>query len=177
MNTQLVPHLFISRQQIEAVVKRLAGEIAGDYAGKNPLVVGVLKGSFMFLADLVRLLNFPLEIEFIRVSSYRSSMESSGNVSVIHTLNCPVGMRDVLVVEDIIDTGLSVACVMEYLRRENPASLRLCALLDKPSRRKVPVEIDYLGIAVPDKFIVGYGIDFSEKYRNLPDLYALEEES
>ncbi|MBI2831436.1 MAG: hypoxanthine phosphoribosyltransferase [Chloroflexi bacterium] len=176
MSAQLVPHLLISHQEIATAVSQLAAQITRDYSGSNPLVVGVLKGSFIFLADLVRLLEFPLEIEFVRLSSYREGMESSGKVAVVSSLRCPVKARDVLLVEDIVDTGLSVACIMEHLRRKNPASLRLCALADKPSRRRVPVTIDYLGFTVPDEFLVGYGLDCDEKFRNLPDIYSLVEE-
>ena len=128
----------------------------------------------MFMADLVRLLDFPLEVDFIRLSSYGSGRESSGTVKVVQGLRSAVKDRHLLIVEDIIDTGITVAFLLDYLRKQQPASLKLCTLLDKPSRRRVPVEIDYLGNTVPDKFLVGYGLDFDEKYRNLPDIYSLE---
>ncbi len=167
-------HILFSRVEIEAAVSRLASAITGEYHGKNPLLIGILKGSFVFLADLVRLLDFPVEVEFIRLSSYRSGCETSGKVKVVQGLRCPIKGRDVLVVEDIVDTGITIAFLIDYLRKKKPASLRLCSLADKPSRRQVPVTIDYLGFTVPDKFLVGYGLDFDEKFRNLPDICALE---
>ncbi|MFH1647905.1 MAG: hypoxanthine phosphoribosyltransferase [Chloroflexota bacterium] len=168
-------HRLVPRAEIASAVKRLAGEIAGDYRDKEPLLLGILKGSFVFLADLVRQLDFPLEVEFIRLSSYGSGRRSSGHVRVVQGLRTSVKGRHVLVVEDIIDTGITVAFLLDYLRKKKPASVRLCALTDKPSRRQVPVKIDYLGLSVPDKFLVGYGLDCDEKYRNLPDFHVLED--
>jgi hypoxanthine phosphoribosyltransferase len=167
--------VLFSQAEIQAAVDRLAGEINHDYRGKNPVIIGVLKGVFVFMADLVRRLNLPLEIEFFRLSSYGSGRETSGKVGVVQDLQCPVEGRDVLIIEDIVDTGITANFLMEYLNKKKPASLRLCALLDKPSRRKTPVNIDYLGLTVPDKFIVGYGLDCDERYRNLPDLWYLED--
>jgi hypoxanthine phosphoribosyltransferase len=166
--------ILYSREEIASVVDRLASDIDRDYRDKSPLFVGILKGSFVFMADLVRRLDFPLELDFIRLSSYGSGRESSGTVRVVQGLRTGVRGRHVLVVEDIVDTGITVAFLLGYLKKKNPASVRLCALLDKPSRRRVSVSIDYLGITAPDKFFVGYGLDFDEKYRNLPDIYALE---
>jgi hypoxanthine phosphoribosyltransferase len=166
--------ILYAREEIASVVDRLAAEIARDYRDRDPLFIGILKGSFVFLADLVRRLDFPLELDFIRLSSYGSGRESSGTVRVVQGLRTGVRGRHLLVVEDIVDTGITVAFLLDYLKKKNPASVRLCALLDKPSRRRVPVTIDYTGITVPDKFLVGYGLDFDEKYRNLPDIYALE---
>ena len=154
---------------------KLAAEISRDYQDKYPLLIGILKGSFVFMADLVRLLDFPLEVDFIRLSSYGRGKESSGKINIVQGLRSQVTDRDVLVIEDIIDTGLTVAFLMDYLRKKKPASLKLCALTDKPSRRQVPVTIDYLGFTVPDKFIVGYGLDWDEKFRNLPDICVLED--
>ncbi|OGO42875.1 MAG: hypoxanthine phosphoribosyltransferase [Chloroflexi bacterium RBG_16_60_22] len=168
-------HRLVPRAEIASAVKRLAGEIAGDYRDKEPLLLGILKGSFVFLADLVRELDFPLEVEFIRLSSYGSGRRSSGHVRVVQGLRTSVRGRHVLVVEDIIDTGITVAFLLDYLRKKKPASVRLCALTDKPSRRQVPVKIDYLGFSVPDRFLVGYGLDCDEKYRNLPDIHVLED--
>lgn len=163
------------REQIQATVAALARDITRDYAGKNPLVIGVLKGSFVFLADLTRRLEFPLEIEFVRLSSYGRGTSSSGKVTVVHGMRASVKGRHVLVVEDIVDTGLSITHLLESLRVKKPASLRLCCLLDKPARRRVPVEIHYRGFTVPDRFLVGYGLDHAEQYRNLPDICYLEE--
>jgi len=167
--------ILFGRKEIAATVKRLAVEINRDYQGKNPLLIGILKGSFIFMADLVRLLVFPLEVDFIRLSSYGSGRESSGKIKVMQGLSTPVKGRDVLVIEDIVDTGLTVAFLLDYLRKKRPSSLKLCALTNKPSRRRVPLTIDYLGFTVPNKFLVGYGLDCDQKYRNLPDICALEE--
>ena len=175
MDSQPKLHSLFPRAEIEAAVSRLASEIARDYHGKNPLLIGILKGSFMFMADLVRLLDFPLEVDFIRLSSYGSSQQTSGRVEVVQGLRSPVKDRDILLVEDIVDTGITINFLMDYLKKEKPASLRLCSLTEKPSRRQVETVIDYLGFTVPDKFLVGYGLDFDEKYRNLPDICVLEE--
>ena len=174
MSSQPEPHILFRREEIEATVKRLAAEIKQDYQGMHPLLLGILKGSFMFMADLIRLLNFPLEVEFIRLSSYSGSQESSGRIKVVQGLRSPVKGRNVLVIEDIVDTGLTISFLLDYLWKRKPASLKLCALTDKPSRRQVPVTINYLGVTVPNKFIVGYGIDWDEQFRNLPDICVLE---
>ena len=176
MSSQPNPRILFTRQEIEATVRKLAAEIRKDYQDKNPLLIGILKGSFMFMADLVRLLDFPLEVEFIRLSSYGRGKETSGKVKVVQGLRSQVRDRDVLVIEDIVDTGLTIAFFLDYLREKKPASLKLCALTDKPSRRQVPVVIDYLGFTVPDRFIVGYGIDWDEKFRYLPDICFVEGE-
>jgi hypoxanthine phosphoribosyltransferase len=167
--------ILISRDEIAEAVARLAREIKRDYQGKQPLLIGILKGSFVFMADLIRQLDLPLELEFIRLSSYGAARESSGKVRVVQGLKTLIKGRDVLVVEDIVDTGITTSFLLDYLKKKKPASLKLCALTDKPSRRRVPVPIDYLGFPVPDKFIVGYGIDCDERFRNLPDIYALED--
>jgi hypoxanthine phosphoribosyltransferase len=176
MSSQPELHILLSHEQIEAAVKKLAAEIGQEYQDKYPLLIGVLKGSFVFMADLIRHLDFPLEVEFIRLSSYGRGRESSGKIKVVQGLPSKVRGRDVLVVEDIVDTGLTNGFLLDYLRQKKPASLRLCALTDKPSRRQVPVTIDYLGFTVPDKFVVGYGLDWDEKFRNLPNIYVLEVE-
>jgi hypoxanthine phosphoribosyltransferase len=167
--------ILISRDEIAKAVARLAWEIKRDYQGKQPLLIGILKGSFVFMADLVRQLDLPLELEFIKLSSYGTARESSGKVRVVQGLQTLIKGRDVLVVEDIVDTGVTTSFLLDYLRKRKPASLKLCALTDKPSRRRVPVPIDYLGFTVPDKFIVGYGIDCDERFRNLPDIYGIED--
>jgi hypoxanthine phosphoribosyltransferase len=176
MNSQPKPQLLISRREIEATVKNLATEINRDYRDKNPLLIGILKGSFIFMADLIRLLDFPLEVDFVRLSSYGRGTESSGKVKVVQGISCQITGRDVLVVEDIVDTGHSLTFVLDYLQDKMPASLKLCVLADKPSRRQVPITIDYLGFTVPDKFLVGYGLDWDEKYRNLPDICVLSDD-
>jgi len=174
MNSQPEPRVLFSREEIAAAVKRLAVEIRKDYLGKHPILIGILKGSFMFMADLIRLLDLPLEVEFVGLSSYRGSMESSGRVKVVQGLRSSVKGRHILVIEDIVDTGLTTGFLLDYLWKKKPASLKLCALTDKPSRRQTPVTIDYLGFTVPNKFLVGYGLDFDEKFRNLPDICVLE---
>jgi hypoxanthine phosphoribosyltransferase len=164
----------IQSKEIDITVQRLASEIMRDYRGKNPLLIGILKGSFIFMADLVRRLDMPLEVDFVRLSSYGSGTESSGKIRLTGRPNLPVEGRHVIVVEDIIDTGLTTAYFLRYVKRRKPASAALCALTEKPARRKVDVKIDYLGFSVPDKFIVGYGIDLDQKYRNLPDICYIE---
>jgi hypoxanthine phosphoribosyltransferase len=175
MDPQAGLHRLYPHAEIDSAVKRLASEITRDYHDKNPLLIGILKGSFIFLADLVRRLDFTLEIEFIRLSSYGSGRQTSGKVKVVQGLRTAVGGRHVLVVEDIVDTGITVAFLLDYLKKKKATSVRLCAFTDKPSRRRVPVDIDYTGFTVPDKFLVGYGLDCDEKYRNLPDICYLEE--
>lgn len=174
MSSQPEPGVLVGRQEIAAAVNRLAAEIKRDYRDRSPLMIGILKGSFVFMADLIRLLDFPLEVDFIRLSSYGRGKQSSGKVTVVQGLRSSVKGRHVLLVEDIVDTGYSIAFLLDYLRKRKPASVRLCALADKPSRRQIPVTIDYLGFTVPDKFLVGYGLDWDEKFRNLPDICVLE---
>jgi len=166
--------LLYNREQISAAVERLAVALTRDYRDKRPLLVGVLKGSFIFMADLIRPLDFPVEVDFIRLSSYTHGCETSGTVRLLHAVRTPVRGRHVVVVEDIVDSGLTTGFVIDYLAKKGPASLRLCALTDKPARRRTPVKIDYLGLVVPDKFIVGYGLDCDEQYRHLPEVYVME---
>ncbi|MFC1870868.1 hypoxanthine phosphoribosyltransferase [Chloroflexota bacterium] len=174
MNDSVSLHVIFPRPEIEAMVGRLAVELNRDYHGKQAILVGILKGSFIFMADLVRRLDFPLEVDFIRLSSYGGGTETSGKIKVVQPLGAMVRGRDVLVIEDIVDTGLTTGFLLGYLSRKKPASLRLCALLDKSSRRRLPVTIDYRGLAVPDKFLVGYGLDCNERFRNLPDICVLK---
>jgi len=174
MSAQAKPRILFSRVKIEAAIRRLAADITRDYQDKHPLFIGVLKGSFVFMADLIRFLDFPLEVDFIRLSSYGKGTQTSGKVKVVQGLRSKVKGRDVLVIEDIVDTGITIAFLLDYLRQKDPASLRLCSLTDKPSRRKIPVTIDYLGFIVPNKFVVGYGLDYDERFRNLPDIRVVE---
>ncbi len=174
MSSQPKPHILFHREEIETTVKRLAAEIKKDYEGKRPLLIGILKGSFMFMADLIRFLNVPLEVEFIRLSSYGRGRSTPGEIKVVQGLRSPIKGRDVLIIEDIVDSGLTISFLLDYLWKRKPASLKLCALTDKPSRRQAPVTIDYLGFTVPNKFIVGYGIDWDEKFRYLPDICFVE---
>jgi len=173
---QLQP-IFTS-EEIRDTIERLAHEIKGDYQGKNPLLLGVLKGSFMFMADLIRNLDMPLEVEFVALSSYgRGRKESSGKVKMVRGLRTPIKGRDILVIEDIVDTGITLSFLLKYLHLKKPASLKVCALFDKAPRRQVIVSIDYLGFSIPDAFVVGYGLDYDEQFRHLPGLYYLKEGS
>ena len=174
MNKNLV-HL-ISQAEIVNTLKRLALEIERDYRGHSLVMVGILKSSFIFLADLVRELNIPINnIEFMRLSSYGSSMVSSGEAKIIMSPPAAaIAGKDVLLVEDIVETGITSNTALLYLQKYQPASLRLCSLLDKPAGRQVLVNIDYLGFTVGDHFLVGYGIDFDQQYRQLSDIYYLE---
>ena len=176
MSTQAKRRVLLSRVEVEAAIHRLASEITRDYINKNPVLIGVLKGSFIFMADLVRLLDFSLEIDFIRTSSYGKNTQSAGKIKIVQALRSSIKGRDVLVIEDIVDTGLTTSFLLDYLREKNPASLKLCSLMDKPSRRRASVNLDYLGFVVPNKFVVGYGLDSDEKFRNVPDICVLEGE-
>lgn len=176
MSSEVKLSVLFTAEQIAATVKRLAAEIRRDYLDKNPVLIAVLKGSFVFLADLARQLDFPLEIEFAQLSSYGQGKESAGKIKVVKDIQGDIKGRHVLVVEDIIDTGLTAAFFLEHLSKKKPASLKLCSLTDKPSRTQVKINIDYLGLTVPDKFIVGYGIDWDERFRYLPDIRAIEDE-
>jgi hypoxanthine phosphoribosyltransferase len=168
------PKILIKQREIEQALDRLAAEIGRDYLEKNPLLIGILKGSFIFMADLVRKLAVPLEVDFVCLSSYGKGTESSGKIKVISRLSSSVTGRHVIVVEDIVDTGLTTQYFIRSVKRKKPASVKLCVLTDKPDRHKTDVKIDYLGFTVPDKFIVGYGIDWDGKYRNLPDIRYIE---
>jgi hypoxanthine phosphoribosyltransferase len=165
----------LSADQIALRVRELGQEISRDYAGKSPLFVGVLKGAWVFMADLVRQLTIPVHCDFVMLSSYGTGTTSSGQIGLRLDLSTPVAGQDLLIVEDIIDTGHTMPWLIAHLEKRQPASIRLCALLDKPSRRRLPVRIDYLGFTVPDRFIVGYGIDCAEQYRELPYVGYIEE--
>jgi hypoxanthine phosphoribosyltransferase len=168
------PEILLTKEEIEKQVARLAQEISRDYDGKYPLLLGILKGSFVFMADIIRLLKIPVEIDFVRLSSYGSSGVSSAKIKVVQGLRTPVKGRDVLVIEDVVDTGLTMGYFLDYLRKKRASSLKLCTLFDKPSRRIIPVPIDYLGLTIPNRFVVGYGLDYNERFRNLPDLYFVD---
>lgn len=165
--------LLYSRDQIAEQVQRLGREITRDYQNREILLVGVLKGSFLFFADLVRTIEVPILIDFVRLASYGSDTQSSGIVEMRKDLELPIRGRDVIIVEDIVDSGLTLESLYHRLLLRNPESLRICTLIDKRSRREVAIEPDYVGIAMEDGFIVGYGLDYDERYRNLPDIYLV----
>jgi len=169
------PRVLFTKQQIEATVARMAQEVNRDYQGRRPLLVCVLKGSCILLSDLIRQLTVPVEIEFVQLASYEST-QSSGRVKVVKGLGKDlVRDRDIIIVEDILDTGLSLSTLLRYLKMKRPASVKVCVLLDKRSRRKLEVKVDYGGLPAPDKFVVGYGLDWNEQFRQLPDICVLEE--
>jgi hypoxanthine phosphoribosyltransferase len=167
------PACLITTRRIKQRIKTLGRQISADYRGRELVVIGVLKGSFIFLADLVRNLTVPVTLDFIQVSSYGTSSRPSGRVKVMKNTDLPLAGRDVLIVEDIIDYGYTIDRLIRFLKRQKPRSIKVCALLDKPARRRVKVPLAYRGFTVPDKFIVGYGLDFSEKLRNLPYIGVL----
>lgn len=168
--------IMLSRETIAARVRELGEQISRDYGNEEILAVGILKGAAIFMADLVRSISSPVAFDFMAVSSYGASTESSGAVRINKDLDQSVEGRHVLIVEDVIDTGLTLNYLVDNLKSRNPASLKLCTLLDKPSRRKAEVKPDYLGFEIPDEFVVGYGLDYAELYRNLPDIAVLKRE-
>jgi hypoxanthine phosphoribosyltransferase len=166
----------ISAEQIQARVRELGAQISAEYSGRELVLVGVLKGSWIFLADLARAITLPdLRVEFLGVQSYGDETTSSGVVQITFDLTKPIDGKHVLVVEDIVDTGLTMDYIIDNLRTRHPASVKLCALLHKPSRMKKPCTIDYLGFTIPDLFVVGYGLDYAQKYRNLPYIGIMTE--
>ncbi len=166
--------LLISESQIQECVERLAQQVQNDYQDEPLLVVGALNGSFVFLADLIRHLHLPIQVDFIRLSSYDEATDSSGTIRLHHGVRTPVNGKNVLVVEDIVDTGLTAQFIRRYFDDEGAATVRICSLLDKPIRRVTSVTVDYVGFEVPDEFLVGYGLDFNQQYRELRALYSLE---
>lgn len=174
-NPNLEPML--SAEQIQTRITALGAEIARDYSGRNPLLIGVLKGACIFISDLLRAIDMQLGIEFMAISSYGSSTRTSGEVRIIKDLDVAIEGRDILVVEDIVDTGLTLTYLLANLKSRGASSVKLVALLDKPDRRRpeATVEIDYLGFTIPDAFVVGYGLDFAERYRNLPYIAILKD--
>ena len=160
--------------EISGRVSEMAGAISRDYAGREILVIGVLKGAFVFMADLIRALSIPCQTDFIRAASYGAGTESSGKIAITKDIEMDVAGRDVLVVEDILDSGLTLRYIVDALKLRNPRSVKVCAFLDKRKRRKVHFEADYVGYTMEDGFVVGYGLDFNEQYRFLPGVYVLD---
>jgi hypoxanthine phosphoribosyltransferase len=166
--------VLLSEEQIKSRIKELGAEMTRDYAGRNPLLIGVLKGACFFMSDLLRSIDTRLGIEFMAISSYGSSTRTSGEVRILKDLDVPVEGRDLIVIEDIVDTGLTLSYLLANLKSRGAASVKLVALLDKYERREREVEIDYIGFKIPDHFVVGYGLDFAERYRNLPFIAVLK---
>ncbi|TML00926.1 MAG: hypoxanthine phosphoribosyltransferase [Actinobacteria bacterium] len=170
--------ILFSEEQIQSRVADLGRAIARDYAGRSPVLVTMLKGAVVFLADLFRAIDLPVRVDFMSISSYGSDSEASGGVvRILKDLDQDIGGEDVIVVEDIIDTGLTISYLLATLRARQPASLEVCALLDKTVRRILPVEIKYRGFECPDRFVVGYGLDHEERYRNLPLIVAVDDQT
>ncbi len=169
-----IDHVLVTEEQIRAKVIELGQQISEDYAGLEPVLVGVLKGAIMFIVDLARAIKVPLTMDFMAVASYGASTETSGIVRILKDLDMSIEDKHVLIVEDIIDSGLTLNYIIDTLRARNPASLRVCALLNKRERRMVDVPIDYTGFDIPDEFVVGYGLDFNQLYRNLPFVGVLK---
>jgi hypoxanthine phosphoribosyltransferase len=171
-----IKEILVTEQQIKDKISEIGAKISEDYKDKNLLLVSVLKGSVVFMADLMRAITIPVSIDFMSVSSYGAGARTSGVVKIIKDLDIPLEGYDVIIVEDILDSGLTLHYIIEILQSRNPKSIKICTLLDKPQSRKVAVETDYCGFNMPDKFVVGYGLDYAEKYRNLPYIGVLKPE-
>lgn len=174
MLDQDIERVLFSEAQLKQRVAEIAAEIDRDYKGREPMLISVLRGSFVFMADLVRCITLPCTVDFMAVSSYGAGTTSTGQVQIAKDLSDSIAGKDVIVVEDILDSGNTLSYLLQVLQARKPASLRLCTLLDKPSRRTKPVDLSYSGFAIPDEFVVGYGLDFAEKYRNLPYIGVLK---
>ena len=168
-----IGEILVQADELQHRIKEMAAEVSRDYAGKDLLLVGVLKGAVFFLSDLMRHIDVACEVDFMAVASYGSSTDSSGVVRILKDLDAPLEGRDVLIVEDIVDSGLTLQYLLRTLEARNPASLEVCALLTKPDRRKIDLPARYIGFEIPDKFAIGYGLDYAERYRNLPYVAAL----
>ena len=173
-NYGTVGEVLIDEARLQERISEIAQRVSADYAGREPLVVGVLKGAVFFIADLLRRLTVPCELDFMAVSSYGSSTHSSGVVRILKDLDIPIAGRHVLVVEDVIDSGLTLSYLMKNLASRQPASLEICTLLTKPGHRRLNIPIRYIGFDLPDSFVIGYGLDYAERYRNLPFIAILE---
>lgn len=171
-----VKNVLLSEAELSAKVAEMGAQISKDYQGKNLLLVTVLKGAVVFLTDLMRAIDLPAEIDFMVVSSYGSGVKSSGVVKIVKDLDTEIAGRDILIVEDILDTGITLEYLTQLLRDRNPASIKIATLLDKPARRKAKIQADYIGFSIPDEFVIGYGLDYDEKYRNLPFIGILKPE-
>ena len=171
-----IARVLISEEQLSKRVREMAAEISRDYAGKNPTMICILKGASVFFVDLIREIDLPLEIDFMVVSSYGKGTVSSGSVKIIKDLDTNIEGKDVIIVEDILDSGITLSNLIRVLNQRNPNSIKICTLFDKPARHKVDIQVDYNGLEVPDEFIVGYGLDYAEIYRNYPEIAVLKPE-
>ena len=171
-----IKEILCSKEQLKEKIQELGAQITRDYAGKDLLMVSILKGSIMVMADLMRAVDLPAQIDFMNVSSYGAGTETKGSVKILKDLDVDIKGKDVLIVEDILDSGVTLHNLIGMLKQRDPASIEICTLFSKPSRRKVEVEAKYMGFIIPDAFIVGYGLDYAEKYRNLPFVGVLKEE-
>ena len=171
-----IKEVLFTEEEIQKRVRELGEAITNDYRGSSPVLIGILKGGLPFLADLMRAIDLPLSYDLMAVSSYGASTKSSGTVRILKDLDLSIENRDVIIVEDIVDTGLTLKYLLENLKSRQVNSLKICTLLDKPSRRKVAIQPDYNGFEIPDKFVVGYGLDYMENYRNLPYIGILKDE-
>ena len=176
MYNEILKKTLISEEQLKTRISELAKQIEKDYEGKSPVIVGVLKGSVMFYTDLVRQIDLPLTVDFMSISSYGAGVNSTGEVKIIKDIDGKIGGKDVIIVEDIVDSGYSMNCLLKLFATRSPKSVRVCALLDKPSRREIPVPIDYTGFQVANEFVVGYGLDYAGLYRNIPFIGVLKKE-
>jgi hypoxanthine phosphoribosyltransferase len=173
LHDERIGEILVQADELQHRIKEMAADVSRDYKGRDLLLIGVLKGAVFFLADLMRHLDIPCEVDFMAVSSYGSSTDSSGVVRILKDLDAPLEGRNVLIVEDIVDSGLTLQYLMRTLEARNPASIEVCALLTKPERRKVDTPARYVGFEIPDKFAIGYGLDYAERYRNLPYVATL----
>jgi len=172
----VIREIIFSEEEIQQRVRELGAQLTLDYAGKSPLLLGVLKGCFIFLADIARSIDLECEIRFLSVSSYGFSSVTSGKVKFEKNLDFEIEGRDVIIIEDILDSGMTLTALRDFVAAHNPASLKICTLLDKPARRQTPIDSDYLGFTCPDEFVIGYGLDYAERYRNFPFIASLKPE-
>jgi hypoxanthine phosphoribosyltransferase len=176
MNDSAIGEVLVPSEDLQRRIAELGAEISRDYEGRDLVMIGVLKGAVLFIADLMRQLTVPCEVDFMAVSSYGSSTDSSGVVRILKDLEAPIEGRDVLIVEDIIDSGLTLQYLLRNLRARTPGSLEVCALLTKPARRRVELPIRYVGFEIPNRYVIGYGLDYAQLYRNLSYVAVLDEE-
>ena len=172
----IIKEVLVTSEQIEARVKELGEQISQDYKGKNLMLIGILKGAVIFMSELAKNIDMPILMDFMAVSSYGKSSKSTGVVRIIKDLDSSIEDKDILIIEDIIDTGLTLSYLTDNLNKRGAKSVKICTLLDKPDRRKAEVPVHYRGFLIPDEFVVGYGLDYAEQYRNLPFVAALKEE-